>query len=113
MTGDNDPITLKDAASHFGFTVWTLRAEADRGRLAIYKIGKRFYTTPGDVKLMVQACRVEPKAPGYTAIRRAASTSSETARASCDSAQQALMKLRSSSRNTSPTSTDRLRVHRR
>lgn len=41
MTGDDDTITLKDAASHFGFSVYTLRTEADRGRLAIYKIGKR------------------------------------------------------------------------
>ncbi len=30
MTGDHDTITLKDAAQHFGFTVSTLRAEADR-----------------------------------------------------------------------------------
>lgn len=39
MIQDSDTITLKDAAQHFGFSVWTLRAEADRGRLTIYKIG--------------------------------------------------------------------------
>jgi hypothetical protein len=40
MIGDADTITLKDAAQHFGFSVYTLRAEADRGRLAIYNGGK-------------------------------------------------------------------------
>lgn len=38
MTQDDDTITLKDAASHFGFSVYTLRTEAGRGRLTIYKI---------------------------------------------------------------------------
>jgi hypothetical protein len=50
MTGDHDTITLRDAAKHFGFTVSTLRAEADRGRLALYRIGKRLYTTPADIR---------------------------------------------------------------
>lgn len=35
MTGDGDIITLKDAAQHFGFSVYALRAEADNGRLVI------------------------------------------------------------------------------
>jgi hypothetical protein len=35
VTQDDDTITLKDAAKHFGFSVYTLRTEADRGRLAI------------------------------------------------------------------------------
>lgn len=50
MTQDDDTITLKDAAEHFKFSVYTLRTEADRGRLTIYKIGKRYYTTPADVR---------------------------------------------------------------
>ena len=110
MTRDGDTITLKDAAAHFGFTVWTLRAEADRGRLTIYKIGKRYYTTPGDIRQMVEACRVEQKAPASIAIRRAANTSSEMASVSLDSVQQALLKLRNSSRNTSPPSIGRRRA---
>ena len=61
VTQDDDTITLKDAAKHFGFSVYTLRTEADRGRLAIYKIGKRYYTTPADVTEMVQQCRVDQK----------------------------------------------------
>jgi hypothetical protein len=57
MTSDSDPITLADAAAHFGLTVWTLRAEASRGRLATYKIGKRLYTKPKDIKEMIELCR--------------------------------------------------------
>ncbi len=102
---DDRPIRLKDAAEEFGIGVATLRAEAERGRLAIYRIGKRDYTTRNDIREMVLLCRAEPKAPASIVIRRAANTSSETARASLDSAQQALLKLRNTSRNISPRST--------
>jgi hypothetical protein len=61
---DNDTITLKDAASHFGFSVYTLRAEAERGHLTTYKIGKKLYTTPADVREMVTKCRVSQNALG-------------------------------------------------
>src|ERR1035437_9266921 len=63
---DNDTITLKDAASHFGFTVYTLRAEAERGHLTTYKIGKRLYTTPADIREMVSKCRVDQKVRDFT-----------------------------------------------
>lgn len=102
MTQDEDTITLKDAASHFGFSVYTLRTEADRGRLAIYRIGKRYYTTPGDVKEMVRQCRVDQKALDFTLIRNARSTLSETGRASSAlaAANETALKLKNSSRNT-------------
>src|ERR1035437_1651872 len=63
---DNDTITLKDAASHFGFSVYTLRAEAERGHLTTYKIGKRLYTTPADIREMVSKCRVDQKVRDFT-----------------------------------------------
>ena len=111
MTGDNDTITLKDAASHFGYTVSTLRAEADRGRLTIYKIGKRYYTTPADIRDMVQKCRVEQRGHGFTLTRSASSGSSETERAlsARARAQETVTRLKNSSRNTSETSTSRSR----
>lgn len=114
-TQDDDAITLKDAASHFGYTVSTLMAEAKRERLTIYKIGKRYYTTPADIREMVQKCRVEQKGRDFTLTRRGSSTSSETERASSAlaAAQETALRLRSSSRNTSATSTVRnLRSHR-
>jgi hypothetical protein len=102
MTQDGDTITLKDAAQHFGFSVYTLRTEADRGRLTIYKIGKRFYTTPADIKEMVRLCRVDQKAPDFTLIRSARSTSSETERASSAlaAANETALRLKNSSRST-------------
>jgi hypothetical protein len=102
MTSDDDTITLADAAKHFGFSVYTLRTEADRGRLVIYKIGKRYYTTPADVKDMVQQCRVDQKVPDYTSIRAAVSGSSEMQRVSSalDAARETALKLKNSSRNT-------------
>lgn len=102
MTQDDDIITLKDAALHFGFSVYTLRTEADNGRLTIYKIGKRYYTTPADIKEMVNQCRVDLKAPDFTSIRRARNMPSETERASSAlaAARETAERLKSSSRNT-------------
>lgn len=106
MIQDSDTITLRDAAQHFGFTVWTLRAEADRGRLTIYKIGKRFYTTPGDVKEMIQRCRVDQKGRDFTLIRSASNSLSETERASSAlaAANETALRLKNSSKNTLGTS---------
>ena len=102
MTGDNDTITLKDAAKHFRFSVYTLRVEAERGRLKIYKIGNRYYTTPADVRNMVEQCRVEQKAPASISIRNARSGLSETDRASSAlaAAKEIALALKSSSPST-------------
>ena len=111
MTNDDDTITLKDAASHFGYTVSTLRAEADRGRLTIYKIGKRLYTTPNDIREMVKKCRVEQKGHGFTLIQGESNGSSATDRAlsARAAASETALKLKNSSRNTLATSTSRNR----
>ena len=102
VISDTDIITLRDAARHFGFSVYTLRTEADRGRLTIYKIGKRFYTTPADIREMVNQCRVEQKGRDFTLIRGGNNGSSETDRASSAlaAANETALKLRNSSRNT-------------
>ncbi len=109
MTSDTDPITLKDAAQHFGFSVWTLRTEADRGRLTIYRIGRKDYTTPNDIKEMVRQCRVEKKAQGSTLTRSVDSGLSETDRASSAlaAANESALRLRRPSLNTSAGSTSR------
>jgi hypothetical protein len=109
VTGDNDTITLKDAASHFGYTVSTLRAEAERGRLTIYKIGKKYYTTPADIRDMVQKCRVDQKGHGFTLTRSESSGLSETDRASSAQAalRQTLGKLKSNSPSISAGNTNR------
>lgn len=115
MTGDNDTITLRDAAQHFGFTVSTLRAEASRGRLTIYKIGKRYYTTPADIRVMVSECRVDPKARDFTLIRGAGNGLSAMERSSSAlaAANETVQMLKSLSRATSaPSIGPRRRTHR-
>jgi hypothetical protein len=106
MTDDPLALTLKDAAERYGFTVATLRAEIARGRLTKYRIGKKDWTTPADIREMIELCRVEQRAPASIVTRRVTGNLlSETAHASLDSAEQILMKLRSASRNTSRPST--------
>jgi hypothetical protein len=102
MIGDSDTITLRDAAQHFGFSVYTLRTEAGHGRLVIYKIGKRYYTTPADIKEMIRQCRVEQKAQGFTLTRDGNSGLSATERSSSAlaAANETALRLKNSSRNT-------------
>jgi hypothetical protein len=99
---DSDVITLKDAAQHFGFSTYTLRTEADNGRLTIYKIGQRYYTTPADIKEMVNKCRVDQKGLASILTRAAINTSSETDRVSSAlaAANETAARLKNSSRST-------------
>ena len=87
----------------------TLRAEARRGRLAIYRIGKRDYTRRSDLERMVQACRVNTEAPGSSSTDSATNGSSETdTKTSAQIALAAtLERLKNASRNTSPASMSR------
>jgi hypothetical protein len=101
MTDAPLALTLKDAAERYGFTVATLRAEHQRGRLALYRIGKRLYTTPAAIREMLSQCLVEVSVPAFIATRRAVSMPSAMEAASLDSAQAVLRNLRGSSRNTS------------
>lgn len=102
MTNDGDIITLRDAAQHFGLSVYALRKEAGDGRLTIYRVGKRLYTTPGDIKEMIQKCRVEQKAPDSISIRPARNSPSETERLSSAqaAANEIAQRLKNSSRTT-------------
>jgi hypothetical protein len=113
MADDPLALTLKDAAERYGFTVATLRAEIARGRLTKYRIGKKDWTTPADIREMLELCRVEPKAPASIVTRRAASTPSETVHASLDSAQRALLKLRKGWPSISPENIGRSKARHR
>ena len=115
MTDDEKPIKLKEAAKRFGFTVSTLRAEASRGRLTTYMIGGCLYTTPADIRGMVEKCRVEPKAHGVILIRNESNGSSATERASSAlaAANETVLRLKSISRNISPISISPKRQARR
>jgi hypothetical protein len=104
MSDEDHPITLNDAAQRFGFTVSTLKAEANRGRLTTYKIGKRLWTTPADLREMIQKCRVEQKAHDFILIRNESSGSSETDRASSAraAANETVLRLKNISASTAP-----------
>jgi hypothetical protein len=57
---DDDPITLDEAIKLFPrakLTKDTLRAERDRGRLVIFPIGRRDYTTAKSMREMVRKCQ--------------------------------------------------------
>lgn len=112
MTADTDPITLAEACETIfrgSMTVATLRAEAARGKLAIFKIGRRIYTTQASVREMIALCRVAPKDRGCISIAKETNTSSETVRLSCVQAalDTKLRELKSSLPNISSRNTDR------
>lgn len=100
-----EAITLKEAAERYRFKVATLRHEAKRGTLAVYKMGKAFYTTPADIARMVEACRVKP-APTSTLTRAETPSASGMAldQSELDAVLATRLQPKSSSRNTSPAS---------
>jgi len=56
----DDPITLKEACNLFPrahLTPSALRAERDRGRLNIFRLGRRHYTTEADMRAMVKSSK--------------------------------------------------------
>ncbi len=87
----DDPITLDQACGLYPrskFTVSTLRAEAARGTLAIFRIGRRHYTTEASMREMVRKCQDAARLRASTSTPSESSGSSATADAS--SAQAAL-----------------------
>ena len=66
----DDPITLAEACKLFPrahFTPSTLRAERDRKRLNIFRLGRRDYTTEADMRAMVRSSRDASSPRVYTA----------------------------------------------
>ena len=56
----DEPITLADACKllpHAKLKLSTLRSEAARGRLEVFRLGRRDYTTPEAMRKMVRLCR--------------------------------------------------------
>jgi hypothetical protein len=91
MMQDDEPITLADACELYPrakLTVSTLRAEAGRGRLKIFRLGRRDYTTCRDMQEMIERCREEDYRRDCILTSAEANGSSEMERAS--SAQAAL-----------------------
>jgi hypothetical protein len=85
---DERPLTLKEAGNLYRLKISTLRAEAARGRLDIFRLGKRDYTTLQSMRDMVRKCQEEGRRRASTSTQGVGSGLSETERAS--SAQVAL-----------------------
>lgn len=87
----DEPITLADACALYPaarLTVSTLRAEAARGRLTIFRLGRRDYTTAEAMREMVRKCQDAARRPASTSIPSDEHGRSETAQV--QSAQAAL-----------------------
>ena len=111
---DEDPIPLAEACRLFRLarlTVSTLRAEAARGRLIIFPIGKRHYTTLRSMREMVRRCRDEPRGHASISTRSESSGLSETDRISSaqERAKESAARLIRPSPSTSPTNTGQSR----
>jgi hypothetical protein len=60
-------IRLAEAAKRYGLTVASLRKEAARGRLKIFRVANKDYTTLEEIDRMFEQCQIPPKEPacGY------------------------------------------------
>lgn len=111
------PLSLDEAASLLlrGLVkASTLRAAADRGELAVERLGRRIVTTPADIEAWRKNCRGQAREraciSGQPAGRPAQSNgSSETdeVRLGLDAALATARALKNSSRNTSHRNTER------
>lgn len=82
---DNEPITLAEACELYPrskLTVSTLRAEAQRGRLDIFRLGRRDYTTIAAMEGMIRRCQEDARHRASTSTESADNGSSETDRIS-------------------------------
>jgi hypothetical protein len=73
MSAD-DPITLKEACKLFPrahLTPSTLRAERDRRRLKVFRLGRRDYTTEADMRAMVKSSKDESSRRVYASTTNA------------------------------------------
>jgi hypothetical protein len=105
---DDEPLPLVEACKLFPYarlTPSTLRAEATRGRLVIFRLGKRDYTTFASMKDMVRKCQDAAQPRVSTSTPSASSGLSETDRVS--SAQAALSQTVAALKNSSPRTSER------
>lgn len=112
--GDDDPVTLQEACDlvyRGAIKVSTLKLEAGRGNVDIFRVGRRWFTTLRSVREMRDRCQGKRRAPGFTSIESAGSGLSEMDRVSSAlvALSQTTRELKSGSRNTSPANTGRRR----
>ena|SRR5690242_5994427 len=109
---DDEPITLKEACEmHYRnrIKVASLRAEAARGRLDIFRVGRTDFTTIKNIREMERRCRVEKQAHVSTSTGDGNNGLSETEHVSSAQAalKQTVRRLKGNSQNTSGRNTAR------
>lgn len=72
------PVRLAVAAEQFGLTVSALRREARQGRLEIYRVAGKDWTTIAAVREMFERCRATPSLPVSTPAPPVSATGSST-----------------------------------
>jgi hypothetical protein len=113
-----DTLLSLGVAAHLAFpdgsvSPGTLRAEAARGKLAIFRIGKKYYTNLREIEQMVsKSCLVPRKARisisgGDPAANQSGPLETEGMRSARAQLQASMEKLKKGSRNISPQNTDR------
>lgn len=116
--GEDDPVTLKEACElvfRGTISVASLRAEASRGNLDIFRVGRKDFTTIRAVREMQAKCLAGRKGRTFISIPQENSGLSEMDHVSSALAalSQSTRALRSSSQNTSAGNTSPRRVQRR
>lgn len=99
---DDTPITLAEACEMYGnrFKVATLRAEHGRGKLRLFRLGRRDYTSPQYMREWIKRCQDESNHQGSTWTPDAVPGRSEMAQPSTalDSLSATVRALRNNSR---------------
>lgn len=118
--GEVEPDTLVrlDVAARLAFpdgsiSLSSLRREAARGRLTIWRVANKDMTTLAEIRSMIERCRVLPCPPDYGSDRppetgpRPGSSSTADVRSAQAAARLRVTRLKGSSSNTSGPSTMR------
>lgn len=114
----DDPITLQEAcdlAFRGNITVSSLRVEARRGNLEVFRVGRRDFTTLNAIREMRKKCQGARKAPASTLTPVEVNGLSETDRVSfaLDALNQTTKALKSDSGNISLANTGQRRARHR
>ena len=116
--GEDDPVTLEEACEivfRGAIKVSTLRLEATKGNVDIFKVGRRQFTTLRSVRGLSSKFRETRKARGSTLTETESNGLSETERVSSAlvALSQTTRALKNSSRNISPENTSQPPLRRR
>jgi hypothetical protein len=69
VTQPETPLRLAEAAELRGLTVASLRTEAKRGRLTIWRVAGKDWTSLAEIDRMFERCRVPAKAPDSGSVQ--------------------------------------------